>query len=618
MKLPQEDIVWYCAARRLRAWIEDEKQDGMFYLPWMLIALNQTSGAPLAVQLMPERPSPTAIYKTLTAAMRKPLTREIPKHRPLRIHFEDQDLLEAVAPQLSALGIVAYLQPQLEAMAELVKMMQEDLMQGAPEIPGLLRQPGVKPELVRQLFEAASLFYRTQPWVTLSNVDLLEIRVGRQRRPYAVSVMGNAGQEYGLSVFTKPQDLERFFAEDRLLDAMSPQGHHVFFLNPPPVVSIDDVEAVEEHGWELPAPNIYPTPAVMKNELLIRPRAEMLRWYEAVLRAVPEFVSQHLQMTPDGNLTPAEAAIEVTTSAGSVSVKIRYPAVSREVMATWLDAHKDEEPETAAQDTRAFERVLAQMGALIGDERHPRDKDLSRAQELLYDAWDEKNPNKRQSLARQALHISPNCADAYVLLAEHARSRRQAMELYEQGVVAGKRALGEAFFQDAENVGHFWGLLETRPYMRAMEGLAMSLWEQGRRAEALAHLREMLRLNPNDNQGMRYPVINLLLEMNRLEDLEFLLRAYPDDASLDWHYTRALMAYIKHGDSPQAHRALQVATAVNPHVIAFLTGRRRIERTAFAYTTRGGEDEAEQYAAHHLNHWRRVQGAVAWLDKETR
>jgi len=35
--------------------------------------------------------------------------------------------------------------------------------------------------------------------------------------------------------------------------------------------------------------------------------------------------------------------------------------------------------------------------------------------------------------------------------------------------------------------------------------LAQVLWRLGRCEEAVDHQRELLRLNPNDNQGLRYP-----------------------------------------------------------------------------------------------------------------
>ena len=67
---------------------------------------------------------------------------------------------------------------------------------------------------------------------------------------------------------------------------------------------------------------------------------------------------------------------------------------------------------------------------------------------------------KRAATARKALKISPDCADAYVLMAEIATTPAQALELYRRGVAAGERALGQRAF--VEDVGHFWDRLETR------------------------------------------------------------------------------------------------------------------------------------------------------------
>ncbi len=73
--------------------------------------------------------------------------------------------------------------------------------------------------------------------------------------------------------------------------------------------------------------------------------------------------------------------------------------------------------------------------------------------------------------------------------------------------------LGPEFFE--ENVGHFWGIVETRPYMRARLGLAFTLWGTGERDAAIEQAQDMLRLNPGDNQGVRYPLMLWLLETER-------------------------------------------------------------------------------------------------------
>lgn len=41
-------------------------------------------------------------------------------------------------------------------------------------------------------------------------------------------------------------------------------------------------------------------------------------------------------------------------------------------------------------------------------------------QNLVYEAWDTPNNQKRMKLAHQALALWPDCADAYLLLAEES------------------------------------------------------------------------------------------------------------------------------------------------------------------------------------------------------
>ena len=71
-------------------------------------------------------------------------------------------------------------------------------------------------------------------------------------------------------------------------------------------------------------------------------------------------------------------------------------------------------------DRRAMESFMSAIGA-------PRAKSArDKAQDVMYQAWDQAEPSKRIALANKALTISPLCADAYVLQADcidHAARR---------------------------------------------------------------------------------------------------------------------------------------------------------------------------------------------------
>jgi tetratricopeptide (TPR) repeat protein len=235
---------------------------------------------------------------------------------------------------------------------------------------------------------------------------------------------------------------------------------------------------------------------------------------------------------------------------------------------------------------------------------------LGRAQEIMHQAFGVADKRKRIDLARKALDISPDCADAYVLLAELAESRKEALELYRRGVEAGERALGPDSFTREE--GHFWLVLETRPYMRARLGLAELLWSSGRRDEAIAHLQAMLKLNPNDNQGLRYILSSWLLNMDRFDELSRLLEAY-NEASAAWTYTNALLAFRRDGDVTASRNRLKEALRINKHVPAYLLGTKPMPREQPAYYGHGDENEAILYAASAMGGWKATAGAMAWL-----
>lgn len=259
-------------------------------------------------------------------------------------------------------------------------------------------------------------------------------------------------------------------------------------------------------------------------------------------------------------------------------------------------------------EMNAFLRQMMDTGTPVGA---PASTPLEQAQDLMYEAWNATG-RQRVQLAHKALALSPDCADAYVLLAEEtAKTPQQARELYQQGVAAAERALGPEIFE--EGVGHFWRIVETRPYMRAREGLAHVLWLTGEHRTAIDHLKAMLHLNPGDNQGLRYVLAQWLLQAGTDEEMDTLLEQYPDDAAATWAYTRALWLFKQQGATEAANAALADALSTNQFVPAYLLGRKRLPQRLPAFVGMGDENEAIEYAAHGIDGWRRISGALTWL-----
>ena len=250
---------------------------------------------------------------------------------------------------------------------------------------------------------------------------------------------------------------------------------------------------------------------------------------------------------------------------------------------------------------------------LAGSRGKRRLNPLAIAQELADAAWEAARPQDQVELAQQALSVSADCADAYVILANQAPSRQQARQLLEEGVAAGARAIGTRDFETA--AGHFWLDIRTRPYMRARLGLAQCLWESGQRSEAAEHFAEMLQLNPSDNQGIRYLLLGALIELGRDVEAQELLKRYERDSSAEWLYTAALLAFRREGDSDIARNLLNAAAAGNRYVPQYLVGNKNLPPQPPSYVSHGGEDEAVSYVAQFLRTWRSSPGAIPWLRK---
>ena len=293
---------------------------------------------------------------------------------------------------------------------------------------------------------------------------------------------------------------------------------------------------------------------------------------------------------------------------GNLPSPVSTEKLLRDVSSALRDRHFGSEEEVQA----ALDELLR------SGEVPPREPkgDLERAQDLVYQAWEKQDHDERIRMAHKALRISADCTDAYVILAENeARTFEEMENLYRQGLQAGERSLGERFFE--KNQGHFWGLLETRPYMRALIGLADVLDRQGEEEEAIDCYKKMLNLNPNDNQGVRSILAEMLYRAGRFEELKELFDEYEGDALGDMAYTRALWLFTEFGACEESRKALEKAIELNRYVPDFLLGKKKMPLEFPEYVRKGGPEEAAYYARTAISDWKSATGALFWLRKNT-
>lgn len=245
--------------------------------------------------------------------------------------------------------------------------------------------------------------------------------------------------------------------------------------------------------------------------------------------------------------------------------------------------------------------------ALKGDPLSPKEQ----AQELAWSAMEARTPKEAISFAQQALAKDPDCVDALVVVAEaKARSPQDFIKGLQKAVEAGERSLGAQYF--GENKGHFWGLVETRPYMRARHRLAGVLLGAGRSPEAISHFEALLELNPDDNQGVRDALLGSYLAVDDLDGARRLLQVYSADASAVFAWSRTLERFLA-GDLKGADRALKRARRDNRFVELFLVGKRDLPQELPDSYTLGSEEEALICLGSIGEAWAAHVKALAWL-----
>jgi len=151
------------------------------------------------------------------------------------------------------------------------------------------------------------------------------------------------------------------------------------------------------------------------------------------------------------------------------------------------------------------------------------------AMEYIWDAFDcgvdTQGYIDRRRLAKKALKIDPNCADAHSTL---GWCRMQLKKLYDEALVLMDRSIEAAYATEPglreasqkEGVQLPWGIMENRPFLRAVHGKAMVLHKLGQVDPAIGECRKILKWNPSDNQGVRVLIYDWLKEKGAHREAE--------------------------------------------------------------------------------------------------
>jgi len=209
----------------------------------------------------------------------------------------------------------------------------------------------------------------------------------------------------------------------------------------------------------------------------------------------------------------------------------------------------------------------------------------------------------------RSIEIDPTYADGYNHLGNIAWRK-------------GDWNLAEGLYQKALEVaepevkgtpkGGFWGILETRPYMRAMHGLGLTAWKQGHLDRAIDIFNRMLKINPNDNQGVRYLMGPIYHQMGNLEEA---IRWYERNSDDPYSLFNHGLALIQQGKLEKAARILIFAIFTNPYIAPMLL-EEKLPKSDWFHTTGWAQPEyAREYLIDYGTWWEEEEVALVYLEE---
>jgi len=260
------------------------------------------------------RPSPEPEEMAATLAAAVLAARERIGHSPERVVVREGEVADALARALArraaAAGpdetpppsIAAGRLPDLDRVAFALT----EQVTGSPtkfflSCPDTWAGWGLPEETVAGLFRAAAEFYRAAPWTTMANLDVLEA-VMPAGNTWTAVVLGNAGQEFGLALYSEADDLRSMIAKGADdATAFHDLRGRVLSLDLSPGADCHKAmrREVAAGGWDVAGPRAYPrvfainTPA---GGLRRRDAADLT----ALLAAVPRFVAAHGSAVAEG------------------------------------------------------------------------------------------------------------------------------------------------------------------------------------------------------------------------------------------------------------------------------------------------------------------------------
>ena len=192
----------------------------------------------------------------------------------------------------------------------------------------------------------------------------------------------------------------------------------------------------------------------------------------------------------------------------------------------------------------------------------PNNDDVETADDYLELAESADTKKEALKYAKKAAELEPDNLDAAAMVIElSCTSSEKLSEKYKNLIDETEDKLKEQGYFEDDNIGEFWLIFETRPYMRLLEKYASHFVECGQMRLAISVYEKMLELCTNDNLGVRYTLMHLYIYLEDEQSALELYEKYPEEST---QFLLPLsILYYKLGDLRKSNQYLKKLIEVN-------------------------------------------------------
>ncbi|MGL4484508.1 MAG: hypothetical protein ACRCUS_06115 [Anaerovoracaceae bacterium] len=192
------------------------------------------------------------------------------------------------------------------------------------------------------------------------------------------------------------------------------------------------------------------------------------------------------------------------------------------------------------------------------------DTPMEKAYDLIEEAMAEEDYESAQKILKKAIKLEPNCLDAHLelLLMDEDISIIERKRKFVEVIKRGENYLAELDLWPWEEDMHFYGITETRPYMRCLHAYLEFLINLGQLKKSIEVAEKMIMLNEDDNQGVRYRCIILYAILQDTEKAMELWKKYNYEKTAFFLFP-LLCLFLKNDEIVEARKYLKLLHRAN-------------------------------------------------------